>query len=132
MINWLQFSKLCGNILLYNCGNLKSRKFASAEGFELISCLLGTSPKTPSLPATRLPANTSRSMSTTPSSSQRPSTKVSPLLALKKYKCTQAESPPQRLDNSGNSYELANTFKQAIRNLQPVVVVESSCLASIV
>ena len=35
----VQFNDFCGNINFYICGNFKYPKIASAEGFELISCL---------------------------------------------------------------------------------------------
>ena len=87
--------------------------------------LLGTGPTSPPLSSTGPPTSLSRSMCTPPSS-KLPSTGLSPLLALRKYKCTQAESAPQGLASSGNSSELANkTIAQALTNLLPVVVVQS-------
>ena len=85
--------------------------------------LLGTGATTSPLPATGPP---SRNMCSPPSTIL-PSTELSPPLALRKYKCTQAESSPQQplLASSENSSELANNIAQA--NLQQVVVVQPSC-----
>ena len=94
-------------------------------------------PTTLSLPGTGPSASPSRSKCTPPSL-QLPSTglTLTPSLVLtvqppstRKYKCTQAkaESPPQRPASSETGYNLENNIAQALRNLHPVVVVQSSC-----